>query len=156
MTGAIKIAIYENRIEIFSPGAFPGLITVDNIGDGTTFLRNPHLAKIARKFGLVEKMGSGARLIFDVCKRAKLRRPVYNEDGDFVKLTLFFEKELDQTLSVDKKILALLAQKGSIKIAEIVMTIGISRNSATRHMNRLVKLKKAIRIGKGPSTQFKI
>lgn len=55
--GATKIAIYENRIEIFSPGEFPGLVSIDNLGDGTTFLRNPALAKLARKSKLVEKLG---------------------------------------------------------------------------------------------------
>ena len=39
--GAIKIAIYDNRIELFSPGDFPGLVDLNSLGDGTTYLRNP-------------------------------------------------------------------------------------------------------------------
>ncbi len=56
--GAIKIALYDDRLEIFSPGNFPGLVDVNNLGDGTTYLRNPHLVMLARKMKLVEKLGS--------------------------------------------------------------------------------------------------
>lgn len=46
--GSVKIALFDNRLEIFSPGNFPGLIDFDHLGDDTTYLRNPHLAKLAR------------------------------------------------------------------------------------------------------------
>jgi ATP-dependent DNA helicase RecG len=56
--GAVKVALYEDRLEIFSPGSLPGLMSLKNLGDGTTFLRNPTLAKIARKLRLIEKVRS--------------------------------------------------------------------------------------------------
>ena len=91
--GAIKIAVYDNRLEIFSPGCFPGLVDINNLGDGTTYLRNPAIAKIAHKMGLIEKLGSGIRLIFDSCQKMHLKKPVYSEDGDFVKVTFYFQLE---------------------------------------------------------------
>ncbi|MGZ3773678.1 MAG: RNA-binding domain-containing protein [Pseudobdellovibrionaceae bacterium] len=152
--GAVKIAVFENRLEIFSPGSFPGLVSVDNIGDGTTFLRNPHLARIGRYAGLVEKMGTGARLIFESCLKAHVKRPVYNEDGDFVKLTFFFEKELNPEKSVDDAILALFDENETIQISQVMRFLKISRNTATRRMNQLIQKNKVIRQGKGPSTVF--
>lgn len=61
--GAIKIALYDNRLEIFSPGNFPGLVNINNIGDGTTYLRNPIIAEVARKLNYIEQLGTGINLI---------------------------------------------------------------------------------------------
>ncbi|HEV2523599.1 MAG TPA: RNA-binding domain-containing protein, partial [Gammaproteobacteria bacterium] len=66
--GAIKIALYEDRIEIFNPGNFPGLVDINNLGDGTTYLRNPIIAKIARKLGHMEQLGTGISLIMASCR----------------------------------------------------------------------------------------
>lgn len=148
--GAIKIAIYDNRLEIFSPGCFPGLVDINNLGDGTTYLRNPIIARIAHKMGLVEKLGSGIKLIFDSCNKAGLPVPTYSEDGDFVKVTFHFStRRVD-----DEVILNLIMNEGEITIAKIIKKLSISRNTATRRLNNLIKAKKIVRLGKGPATKF--
>jgi hypothetical protein len=38
---------------------FNRLVDLNNLGDGTTYLRNPTIARIAHKIELVEKLGSG-------------------------------------------------------------------------------------------------
>ncbi|MCK5882324.1 MAG: putative DNA binding domain-containing protein [Bacteriovoracaceae bacterium] len=154
--GAIKIALYDDHLDVFSPGGFPGLVSLSNLGDGTTFLRNPIIAKLARRSKLIEKLGSGIRLIFDSCKNEKLKTPVFDESGDFVKLTFFFEKELDENLSEDEKIIQLAANYKELKIKDLVDTLGISRNTATRRLNGLIDQGIFKRIGKGPSTYFKL
>lgn len=91
--GAVKIAVYEDRVEVFSPGQLPGLVDLKQLGDGTTFLCNPNIANLARKWGLVEKMGTGIRLIFDSCQKAGLKPPQFHEEGDFVKVVFFFQSQ---------------------------------------------------------------
>lgn len=152
--GAIKIALYDNRLEIFSPGELPGLLSIKNLGDGTTFLRNPTVAKIARKFKLIEKLGSGIKLIFESCKEAGIRKPEFNEDGDFVKVTFFFEQELDDDLTDEEKIIQMGKNLKQVRIRELVESIGFSRNTATRKMNILVGKKMFDRRGKGAGVFF--
>lgn len=154
--GAIKIALYDDHLDIFSPGGFPGLVSLTNLGDGTTFLRNPVVAKLARKSKLVEKLGTGIRLIFDSCKTEKLKPPIFDESGDFVKLTFFLEKELDEKLSEDEKIIQLAVNLKKLKIKDLVETLGFSRNTATRKINNLIEQGIVERIGKGPGTYFKL
>ncbi len=113
--GANKIALYDNRLEIFSPGCFPGLVDLNNLGDGTTYLRNPTIARIAHKMGLVEKLGSGIRLIFDCCKKMHLEKPVYSEDGDFVKIIFYFQRSKNIEKSDEKNILELIKTKSERK-----------------------------------------
>ena len=152
--GAVKIAFFEDRIEVFSPGGFPGLISIDNLGDGTTFLRNPTIARIARRYKLVEKLGSGIRLIFDSCRQASLRTPIFCEDGDFVKISYFFEKEIQENLTDEEKIIELGKQHQELRIKDLVERIGFSRNTATRKINILIKDKIFERRGKGAGTYF--
>ncbi|OFZ46619.1 MAG: hypothetical protein A2381_04340 [Bdellovibrionales bacterium RIFOXYB1_FULL_37_110] len=154
LTGEIKVALYDNRLEIFSPGELPGLLSIKNLGDGTTFLRNPTVAKIARKYKLIEKLGSGIKSMFESCKEAGIRRPVFNEDGDFVKVIFFFEQELEDDLTDEEKIIQMGKNSKQVRIKELVENIGFSRNTATRKMNRLVEKKIFDRRGKGAGVLF--
>ena len=152
--GAIKIAVYDDRIEIFSPGGFPGLVDIKHLGDGTTFLRNPNIARLARKLGLIEKMGTGIKLIFDSCRKAGLRIPEFHEEGDFVKVIFFFQPLKKPNISDEKSILELAKLRTELTIAEVMNYLNVSRNTATRKLNRLIQQKKVIRKGKGPSVRY--
>src|SRR3990167_6861344 len=83
--GAVKIALYDNRLEIFSPGNFPGLFDLHDLGDGTSYLRNPNLARIARRFGIMEKLGTGIRAMLESCQKARIKKPEFIEGADSVK-----------------------------------------------------------------------
>ena len=152
--GAIKIAVYDNRCEIFNPGAFPGVVDVTNLGDGTTYLRNPVIAKIARKMGLAEKLGSGIRLIFDSIKKAGLRKPEYHEEGDFVKVVFFFEPASDLSTSSEEAILNLIKMKGELTNKDVVNHLKVSRNTATRKLSVLLQQGKLVRHGKGSAVRY--
>lgn len=153
--GAIKIALYDDRLEIFSPGAFPGLISIYNLGDGTTFLRNIVVARIARKMRLMEKLGSGIRLIFDSCRKSGIRKPEYNENGDFVKLTFYFERLPKTAELTESTVLEMARRFETLRPSDISSEYNVSRNTISRRLNGLVKKKKLIRYGKGAGVYYK-
>ena len=64
----IKVALFQNRLEIFSPGNFPGPLTENDYESGITYPRNERLRRLARKAGLVEKRGLGLKLILSESK----------------------------------------------------------------------------------------
>jgi predicted HTH transcriptional regulator len=152
--GAIKISLYDDRLEIFSPGNFPGLVDINSLGDGTTYLRNPTLAQAFKKLNLIEKLGSGVRLIFESCLSAGLKKHIYNEDGDFVKLTFKFAPATNFNNLDQDEILNLFKFQSEITIKDIVQNLEVSRNTATRKINKLIQQGKALRIGKGPGVKF--
>lgn len=153
--GAIKIALYEHHLDILSPGCFPGLVDLENLGDGTTFLRNPHIARLAHRLGLIEKLGSGIRLIFDSCKNAGLKAPQYTEGADTVKVTFYFERIRQAEQSDEEVIHFLIEKQNEITIQDVINNLQVSRNTATRKLNKLVKEKKVIRMGKGPAVRYR-
>lgn len=154
--GAVKISIYDDRCEIFSPGGFPGLVDINNLGDGTTYLRNPIIARLARKTKLVEKLGSGIRMIFNSCRKMGIRKPEYFENGDFVKIVFYFAPSKNMTAEDDTVLLQYITQNRMITVPDAMQILEVSRNTATRRLNQLVKLKKIVRIGKGPAVRFEL
>ena len=152
--GAIKIALYDNRLEIFSPGNFPGLMSVRDLGDGTTHLRNPHIARIARRLGLVEKLGTGIKLILDSCQKMGIRAPEFQEGADSIKVVFSFLPSEKLALSDQDNLLALFQIKQEIRLKEIETYLNVSRNTATRKLNQLIKAGKIHRQGQGPSVRY--
>ena len=152
--GAVKIALYDDRLEVFSPGGLPGLVNINHLGDGITYLRNPHLAMLARRLKLVEKLGTGIKLIFEACKAHKIKQPEYNEDGDFVKLTFYFSPAVAHDESDEDAILNLITMHGVISATDVIQLLNISRNTATRRLNQLIEKNLIIRKGRGPGVRY--
>jgi len=118
-------------------------------------LRNPHLARLARKAGLVEKLGSGIQLIFSSCKEAGLQAPVYSEGNDIVKLRLYLEKRQEQeSFSAEERLFSLLKMQGEVSIQEAAVILQVSRNTATRTLNRFIAQGRLQRKGKGPAVRY--
>ncbi len=154
--GATKIAVYDDRLEIFNPGDFPGLIDINNLGDGTTFLRNPTLIKLAYKSKLVETRGTGIRLIYDSCRNAGIKKPVYEDEGDFVKLIFYFDKIANPLQAEDTSIINYIKEQKSVTSQQIADYLSVSRNTAIRKLNTLIISNKVIKTGQGPSIKYQL
>jgi predicted HTH transcriptional regulator len=152
--GAVKIALYENRLEIFSPGILPGLVDINNLGDGTTYLRNPNIAKIARRIGYMEKLGTGINLILESCRAAELKAPEFIEGTDSFKVIFHFLPSMEGKYMDEEVLLKLFLMREEVNISEVMYYLNISRNTATRRLKKLVESGKLKRIGKGPAVRY--
>ena len=152
--GAVRVSIYDNRLEVFSPGCLPGLIDINYLGDGTTYLRNPNLARIARKMNIIEKQGTGIKLIFDQCKDAKIKKPEYREDGDFVKLIFYFSPDVSNDQDLEVVLLDMIKRNGYVTANDVMNICDVSRNTATRRLNQLIKKKKIKRVGHARGVKY--
>jgi ATP-dependent DNA helicase RecG len=56
-----RIMIFDNRIEIISPGALPNSLTVENIRNGVSIVRNPLIVSFATKELPYRGIGTGIR-----------------------------------------------------------------------------------------------
>lgn len=84
----IRVSIYDNRLEIFSPGKLPNIVTVENMLN-TRYSRNPRIARILSEFGWVKELNEGVKRIFNEMEQYFLHLPTYQEpNGDSVLLSL--------------------------------------------------------------------
>jgi predicted HTH transcriptional regulator len=56
-----RVMIFDNRIELISPGMLPNNLTVENIRNGVSIIRNPLIASFATKELPYRGMGTGIR-----------------------------------------------------------------------------------------------
>lgn len=61
ITAPIRIFIFNNRIEIISPGHLPNNLTIENVKSGNSNIRNPILASFATKLLPYRGLGNGIR-----------------------------------------------------------------------------------------------
>ena len=79
--------MFDDRLEIHSPGKLPNIVTVENIKH-ERFSRNPRIARTLTEFGWVREMNEGVKRIYSEMESYFLHEPKYTEPGNKVVLTL--------------------------------------------------------------------
>ena len=75
--GTIQVAVYDNRLEITSPGKLPMGQTMERMKESYSKIRNEALAHAFAYMNLIEHWGSGIPRIIDKVKAAGLREPEF-------------------------------------------------------------------------------
>ena len=75
--GMIQVAVYDDRLEITSPGKLPMGQTMERMKEGYSKIRNEALAHAFAYMNLIEHWGSGIPRIIDKVKTAGLRKPEF-------------------------------------------------------------------------------
>lgn len=155
--GPSKIAIYDDRLEIFSPENFPGPIMADKVDIGVTHIRNTIITRVFRDYGIIEKLGSGFITLFESYAKRELPCPVINEGTGYIKCIL--PRPTPKTImtqhSDSSRIEQLLITKNTIKAQDVMKHLNSSKATATRLLTKLTKEGVLEKIGKGPATHYK-
>jgi len=85
VTAPVRIFVFENRVEIISPGHLPNNLTIQNITSGNSNIRNPILASFATKILPYRGLGSG---IIRALKAYPHIQFEDDRDGNFFKVTI--------------------------------------------------------------------
>lgn len=88
MAGAyIKVSMFDDRLEIASPGGLPNIVTLANIKE-TRYSRNTKIARVMTEFGWVRELNEGVKRIYKEMEGFFLEDLEYSEDTNGVKLVL--------------------------------------------------------------------
>lgn len=83
--GAVNVAIFDDRLEIISTGLLPPGITVADLKrDHASIPRNPTVAEVLFRCGLIEKWGRGTQKIVELCEAAGYPAPDFTEQAGSV------------------------------------------------------------------------
>lgn len=74
----IRVSLYDDRLEIFSPGKLPNIVTLNNMKN-TRYSRNPRIARVLSEFGWVKELNEGVKRIYDEMDGFYLNKPTYSE-----------------------------------------------------------------------------
>lgn len=137
----IRVEVFDDRIEIHSPGRFPGLVNLDDPLNATRFARNPRIARVCADLHFGQELGEGIRRIFEEMRHAGLTDPVYTQTSGSAVLKLFTEpvdRRLDERLSDHgRAITAALRDAGRLSTGELVEAVGASRPTIRKQLEFL-------------------
>lgn len=83
--GAVSLAIYDDRLEIWSDGALPFGLTPDDLKrEHSSRPRNPLIANVFYLRGVIERWGRGTQKIVELCVKAGHPEPEFGEQAGSV------------------------------------------------------------------------
>lgn len=152
----IRVSMYNDRIEIVSPGGLPSCITKEEFLSGNiSVLRNRILANVFYRLNYVEIFGTGIKRIKQIY-RDSASEPSFEVSENYIKIVLpVLEQELH--LSENEEVVyRALSGNYSKSISEITNDIGFSKSKTIRILNNLKKRKLVLVKGIGRSTKYYI
>ena len=85
VSSPVRIFVFDNRVEIISPGHLPNNLTVENIKSGNSNIRNPILASFATKILPYRGLGSGITRALKAYPNIQFED---DRDGNFFRVTI--------------------------------------------------------------------
>ena len=155
----ITVKLYDDRLEIYSPGKLGGFVTLDTMKT-KRYSRNPQIARVLTEFGIVRELNEGVKRIYSEMQSFFLKDPVYSEpDENSVLLVLdnnivmrskrkqesmLKNNNIQENWSnlnyLEKQIMTAIFDKGEISSEEAAQIINRGKTTAVRLINNLMKL----------------
>lgn len=160
----IRISMYDDRMEIESPGKLPHPVTVENITH-TRRSRNPLIARVLTEIGWVRELNEGVPRIFSDMHSFYLAEPEYSETSFSVQLLLknnirtrrMRQQETgikrvgiaqwEQLDDVERAIIAYMASYSAVKSKDVADEIGVSYQTVNRRLKNLLERNIVVAVG---------
>lgn len=153
----VQIAIYDNRVEITSPGMLYGGLIMEQAISGRSKIRNVCIAEVFSRMGIIEQWGTGFQRMIRGCKEYGVREPEFIDMGDAFRVNFYrsnIETGIETSIesiktSTESRMTGIEnietgAEITQDKIAEI---LGMSKNGIRYVMNKLKSRGILVRVG---------
>ncbi len=84
-----QVSIYDDRVEVSSPGMLYGGLDIETAKHGKSRCRNSAIAEAFHYMHIIEAWGTGIPRIINRCKEYGLKEPIFEEFGDGFRVTMF-------------------------------------------------------------------
>lgn len=163
----IKFSIFDNRLEIISPGNLPKTLDISDIKEGKSEIRNKIIARFFKEINYIEQWGTGIRRMINACKESDLEEPEFKEPGMFFKVTINKKSTSKVPVSTDKvtistdklnknelKITKYLENYNTITNKDVREITGLSESGAKKVLRNMVGKNLVIAIGVNKSRYY--
>ena len=147
----IRLALFDDRIEIENPGLLPFGLTIEDITQGVSKLRNRVIGRVFHELHLIEQWGSGIQRMTSACVEAGLAAPKLEEIGMHFRVTISSARVTrPATDETDQRILDLLGDGGARSTAAVAKHVGLSPRATLTRLKSMTERGLLIEIGTGP------
>lgn len=153
----IKVSMFDDRLEILSPGRLPSIVTVDNIRE-TRYSRNSRIARVLTEFGWVRELNEGVKRMYKEMEEFFLEDPIYTDNELGVNVVLKNNiltrnmRSVDRMVNeigvdvweslddIEKSIITFLGSKKSANRAELERITNRSSTTVKGRLNKLIEI----------------
>jgi predicted HTH transcriptional regulator len=147
----LRVSIFDDRVEIESPGLLPPGLTVADLRRGVSKLRNRVIGRVFQELGLIEQWGSGIQRMSAACRDAGLPAPVLEEIGTRFRVTLYTARgQMPPLDDIDQSILDALSGGEGRSTNELASHIQRTPRAARTRLAALVDRGLVREIGSSP------
>ena len=150
----IRVSMFDDRIEIVSPGGLPSGITEEEYLSGKlSVLRNRNLANVFYRLGFVEIFGTGITRIKQLYAES-LIKPEFEVSENAIEIVLpIFEKNAD--LTEDEIVIYKLLSKTMLKpISEVAPYVPFGKSKTIKLLKEMCQKGVIAVEGKGKGTKY--
>lgn len=181
----VQVALYDDRLEITSPGMLIGGFSIEDLKSGCCQARNRGIVSAFTYMKIIEQWGSGIPRLLENCKSAGLREPELLEIGGSFRVNMFRNTELASNNSGEvrekdginedirdkfvissdirdkfgesaAKIAGLMCEKPESTLDEIAEAIGVTRRTVEKQVKKLKEAGIVVRVGSNKSGVWKV
>ncbi|MBQ5852178.1 MAG: putative DNA binding domain-containing protein [Lachnospiraceae bacterium] len=181
----VQVALYDDRLEITSPGMLIGGFTIEDLKAGCCQARNRGIVNALTYMKIIEQWGSGIPRLLENCKNAELREPELLEIGGSFRVNMFRNTELTSNNSGEvrekdginedvrdkfvissdirdkfgenaAKIAGLMCEKPESTLDEIATVIGVTRRTVEKQVKKLKEAGIVVRVGSNKCGVWKV
>ena len=182
MNSSIQVAVYDDRLEVSSPGSLYGTLTLAEALEGRSSIRNKVIADVCDKLDIIEGWGTGLRRIIDSCKEIGIAPPEFLEIGDLFRINFYrpsYSKSDDKAtkssrsddkatinvksddkatinISYQEKIIAYVAKHPNVKTQDIALHIGLKLTRTKEYIYQLVEEEKLVPFGSNRNRTYSV
>ena len=151
----IRVSMFEDRIEVSSPGGLPsGLSEAEYLKGNVSILRNPILGNIFFRLHIVEILGTGIIRIREAYNNSD-RKPVFEILENSINVILPVISALDLT-GDEATVYRVLSKVIPRSISEIPDAVPFSKSKNTVLLKRLVDKNIVTIVGTGRGTKYRL
>lgn len=153
----IQIAMYEDKIEINSPGGLPAGISKDEYLYGNiSVLRNPIIAGVFNRLNIIEKFGTGIARINKEYTHS-ISKPDFEVSENRIRIMLpVTEIDLIDLSEDENMVYELLKEEVELSRKEIDLKAGFNKSKTLRILNGLVDKNIISKTGSGAKLTYKL
>jgi ATP-dependent DNA helicase RecG len=139
----IKVAIFDDRVEITSPGCLPNTLDISEIGTGRSEIRNHMIAGTLKRMGIIEQWGTGTAKMVKECGETP---PVFRETGHHFKVV--FERPFnapkadddgvtDGVHDIQTRLLSTIKRHPGLRSNHLAQKLSLTQITTERNLRKL-------------------
>ncbi|MFD3002626.1 ATP-binding protein [Pontibacter toksunensis] len=160
-TAPIQVSVYNDRLIVWNEGTLPDNLSIEDLKRKHPSLpKNPVLADVCFKGGLIEAWGRGTVKIMEECRRSGLPEPRIETVAGGISVTLFKDIYTEELLKGrglnERQVNALLHWKseGKIQNSWYKEKFSIADRTALRYLTELVDKGLLVKVGEKKATVY--